>query len=198
MYLYIHLTDFFQVELALWDTAGQEDYDRLRPLSYPDTDVILMCFSIDSPDSLGNTEACCTSLCRTSRVFACRTPSSHPPSLGMWLQTFKPSLDMSECGHVQTYSKYTFYFSVRGSTQDCFGNHLNSTALVPSMTSLANTFTGQMSTQRFLCHMCRTCCKLLIADETEIASEERILCFASEFKDIWWEDIFGGGEKWGA
>jgi len=43
-----------QVELALWDTAGQEDYDRLRPLSYPDTDVILMCFSIDSPDSLTN------------------------------------------------------------------------------------------------------------------------------------------------
>ncbi|KAF8566215.1 hypothetical protein P879_06755 [Paragonimus westermani] len=43
-----------RVELALWDTAGQEDYDRLRPLSYPDTDVVLMCFSIDSPDSLEN------------------------------------------------------------------------------------------------------------------------------------------------
>ncbi|XP_061163301.1 ras-like GTP-binding protein rhoA [Saccostrea echinata] len=43
-----------QVELALWDTAGQEDYDRLRPLSYPDTDVILMCYSIDNPDSLVN------------------------------------------------------------------------------------------------------------------------------------------------
>ncbi|KAK3743543.1 hypothetical protein RRG08_027410 [Elysia crispata] len=42
------------IELALWDTAGQEDYDRLRPLSYPDTDAILMCFSIDSPDSLEN------------------------------------------------------------------------------------------------------------------------------------------------
>lgn len=42
------------VELALWDTAGQEDYDRLRPLSYPDTDVVLMCFGIDSPDSLDN------------------------------------------------------------------------------------------------------------------------------------------------
>jgi len=42
------------IELTLWDTAGQEDYDRLRPLSYPDTDVIIMCFSIDSPDSLQN------------------------------------------------------------------------------------------------------------------------------------------------
>ncbi|KAI8805750.1 ras-like protein family, member Ab [Cladochytrium replicatum] len=34
------------VELALWDTAGQEDYDRLRPLSYPDTDVVLIAFNI--------------------------------------------------------------------------------------------------------------------------------------------------------
>ena len=44
------------VELALWDTAGQEEYDRLRPLSYPDTDVVLMCYSIDNPDSLENIE----------------------------------------------------------------------------------------------------------------------------------------------
>ena len=36
------------------DTAGQEDYDRLSPLAYPNSDVILMCFSIDLPDSLEN------------------------------------------------------------------------------------------------------------------------------------------------
>ncbi|KAG9494638.1 hypothetical protein GDO78_002139 [Eleutherodactylus coqui] len=43
-----------QVELALWDTAGQEDCDRLRTLSYPDMNVILMCFSVDNPNSLEN------------------------------------------------------------------------------------------------------------------------------------------------
>ncbi|KAI8613051.1 P-loop containing nucleoside triphosphate hydrolase protein [Chytriomyces sp. MP71] len=40
--------------LALWDTAGQEDYSRLRPLSYPDTDVVLICYSVDIPDSFEN------------------------------------------------------------------------------------------------------------------------------------------------
>ncbi|KAJ3016784.1 UNVERIFIED_CONTAM: GTP-binding protein Rho1 [Siphonaria sp. JEL0065] len=45
-----------RVELALWDTAGQEDYDRLRPLSYPDSHVILVCFAVDSPDSLDNVQ----------------------------------------------------------------------------------------------------------------------------------------------
>ena len=44
------------VELALWDTAGQEEYDRLRPLSYPESDVILIVFSIDFPVSLGNVQ----------------------------------------------------------------------------------------------------------------------------------------------
>lgn len=42
------------VELALWDTAGQEEYDRLRPLSYPETDLLLICFAIDCPASLEN------------------------------------------------------------------------------------------------------------------------------------------------
>jgi Ras family protein A len=41
-------------QLALWDTAGQEEYDRLRPLCYPDTSIILICFSLDNFDSLEN------------------------------------------------------------------------------------------------------------------------------------------------
>ncbi|EGD88700.2 hypothetical protein H112_03622 [Trichophyton rubrum D6] len=40
--------------LGLFDTAGQEDYDRLRPLSYPQTDVFLVCFSVTSPASFEN------------------------------------------------------------------------------------------------------------------------------------------------
>ncbi|KAI6233732.1 Ras-like GTP-binding protein Rho1 [Aphelenchoides fujianensis] len=45
-----------ETRLSLWDTAGQEEYDRLRPLSYKGTDVILLCYGIDSPHSLRNVE----------------------------------------------------------------------------------------------------------------------------------------------
>lgn len=45
------------VELSLWDTAGQEEFDRLRSLSYDDTHAIMLCFSVDSPDSLENVES---------------------------------------------------------------------------------------------------------------------------------------------
>jgi len=37
--------------LHLWDTAGQEEYDRLRPLSYPGADIVLLCFSTVSQAS---------------------------------------------------------------------------------------------------------------------------------------------------
>jgi len=43
-----------RIELALWDTAGSEDYDRLRPLTYSGSHVILICYPIDIPDGLGN------------------------------------------------------------------------------------------------------------------------------------------------
>ena len=42
--------------IGLFDTAGQEDYDKLRPLTYPGTDVFLVCFSITNPSSLANVE----------------------------------------------------------------------------------------------------------------------------------------------
>ena len=42
------------INLALWDTAGQSEYDRLRPLSYPFTDAFLVCFSLVNPASYEN------------------------------------------------------------------------------------------------------------------------------------------------
>ena len=53
-YTAIILVDGTPINLGLWDTAGQEQYDRLRPLSYPNTDVILICFSLVSPASFEN------------------------------------------------------------------------------------------------------------------------------------------------
>ena len=67
--------DNTHIELSLWDTAGQEEFDRLRSLSYDDTHAIMLCFSVrlqtlgcslryadpshqvDSKDSLENVES---------------------------------------------------------------------------------------------------------------------------------------------
>jgi GTPase SAR1 family protein len=42
------------VNLGLWDTAGQEEYNRLRPLAYPNSDVFLIIFSVVDPASWTN------------------------------------------------------------------------------------------------------------------------------------------------
>jgi Rho family protein len=75
---YVHdiYVDEQLVELSLWDTAGecildhlsrnlltsghiigQEEFDRLRSLSYAETHVVMVCFSVDNPVSLENVES---------------------------------------------------------------------------------------------------------------------------------------------
>ncbi|XP_077294609.1 ras-like GTP-binding protein RhoL [Arctopsyche grandis] len=41
-------------KITFWDTAGQEDYERLRPLSYPNTDCFILCYSVNSRASYEN------------------------------------------------------------------------------------------------------------------------------------------------
>ncbi|XP_067014417.1 ras-like GTP-binding protein RhoL [Anabrus simplex] len=43
-----------EFNMTLWDTAGQEDYERLRPLCYPNTDCFLLCYSVASRSSYEN------------------------------------------------------------------------------------------------------------------------------------------------
>jgi small GTP-binding protein len=62
------MVDGKPINLGLWDTAGQEDYDRLRPLSYPQTDVFLICFSLVSPPSLENVKNKVKNLLKTKKI----------------------------------------------------------------------------------------------------------------------------------
>ncbi|XP_066507277.1 rho-related GTP-binding protein RhoF [Hoplias malabaricus] len=43
-----------EIQLNLYDTAGQDDYDRLRPLSYQNADLILVCYDVTNPTSYDN------------------------------------------------------------------------------------------------------------------------------------------------
>ena len=63
--------------LGLFDTAGQEDYDRLRPLSYPQTDVFLVCFSVVSPSSFENVKE---KVSRTRGAWLVQVTHPLPPS----------------------------------------------------------------------------------------------------------------------
>jgi Ras-related C3 botulinum toxin substrate 1 len=48
------IVDGQPVNLGLWDTAGSDEYNTLRPLSYPGTDVFIICFSLISISSFEN------------------------------------------------------------------------------------------------------------------------------------------------
>ena len=43
----MHMIDGYAVSISLWDTAGQADYVRLRPLGYPSTDIFIIAYSVD-------------------------------------------------------------------------------------------------------------------------------------------------------
>lgn len=50
----VQIDDNRIVSLTLWDTAGQEAYDSVRPMSYTMTDLLLLCYSIENKDMLPN------------------------------------------------------------------------------------------------------------------------------------------------
>lgn len=50
----VKINETENVTLTLWDTAGQEDYDSVRPLSYKDTDLVLLCYTIENSQVLSN------------------------------------------------------------------------------------------------------------------------------------------------
>lgn len=59
-----------------WGTAGQEDYDRLRPLSYSDTNVVLICFDVTSRSSYDNI------LTKVTQPRSCSNPTKGTRSQG--------------------------------------------------------------------------------------------------------------------
>lgn len=78
------MVDGKTISLGLWDTAGQEDYDRLRPLSYPQTDVFLICFSLVSPPSYENVRT----KVRRSPLYALRCAVVTPLVTRFWCADF--------------------------------------------------------------------------------------------------------------
>lgn len=69
--------DKTDVSLELWDTAGQEDYERTRPMTYPDTNVFIICFSLVCPTNLENVKnkwkSEIRSFCPKAEIILCGT-----------------------------------------------------------------------------------------------------------------------------
>ena len=52
----LNLPNGNEVTVSLFDTAGQDDYERLRPLSYPNTNCVVLVFDITDPVTFENAE----------------------------------------------------------------------------------------------------------------------------------------------
>ncbi|KAK7111107.1 rho-related GTP-binding protein RhoE-like [Littorina saxatilis] len=49
-----NVSDTYTIHMSIWDTSGDTGYDRVRPLSYSDADLVIICFSISNPESMEN------------------------------------------------------------------------------------------------------------------------------------------------
>ncbi|KAG8812278.1 GTP-binding protein Rho1 [Serendipita sp. 400] len=80
------------IELDVFDTAGQEDYEQLRLDSYPDSHVVLICFSVEQPESLENIHEqwvpevlhFCSGV--PYLVVGCKTDLRHHPRTLKWMK----------------------------------------------------------------------------------------------------------------
>ncbi|KAK3103123.1 hypothetical protein FSP39_016642 [Pinctada imbricata] len=50
-----NVSDTYRIQMSIWDTSGSNGYDRVRPLSYADADLVIICFSVGDPESMANT-----------------------------------------------------------------------------------------------------------------------------------------------
>lgn len=73
------------VSLNLWDTAGQEEYDRLRTLSYPQTNIFIICFSISSPASYENVKHKWHPEVRVQMMFTCTLQHKSTTVIWKWM-----------------------------------------------------------------------------------------------------------------
>lgn len=48
------LSDGTELKVNIWDTAGQEEFENLRKLTYPETNLFMVCFSMDNRASFEN------------------------------------------------------------------------------------------------------------------------------------------------
>ncbi|XP_054865579.1 rho-related GTP-binding protein RhoH [Amphiprion ocellaris] len=48
--------DGVQISLGLWDTAGNDNFRQIRPRSYQQADVVLICYSVANPSSLASVQ----------------------------------------------------------------------------------------------------------------------------------------------